>query len=334
MKIAIVGLGAIGGLLAARLARSGHDVSAIARGRTLAAVTKSGLGVCPVGQPERIDHRVRINVSDNPDELGLQDLVILCVKSQSALEVLPAIKALMGPETRLLSAMNGVPWWFFQGLSPEFSSIELPAIDPDRTLLKQLPAERIIGSVTYLSATTPDSGVVCPIADKRIIIGEAIGGHSAALERVDDALTSAGFEVERSRCIQKSIWYKLWGNMTMNPVSAITGATGDRILGDEAVRAFLSRAMEEAAAIGQRIGLPIDEDPESRHELTLQLGAFKTSMLQDAEAGKSLELDALVGAVLDIARATGMDAPNIEALFGLTRLFGQTHGLYPSPVGR
>ncbi|MCH8530942.1 MAG: 2-dehydropantoate 2-reductase [Saccharospirillum sp.] len=329
MKIAVVGLGAIGGLLAARLARSGHDVSAIARGATLAAVSKAGLGVCPVGDSERIDHRVPIRVSDDPAQLGLQDLVILSVKSQAVLDVLPTVKALMGPDTRLLSAMNGIPWWFFQGLSPEFNHIDLPSIDPGRTLLKQLPGDRIIGSVTYLSATTPSAGVVCPIADKRIIIGEATGGSSATLDRVKDAFTDAGFAVEVPDSIQKAIWYKLWGNMTMNPVSAITGATGDRILGDPGVRAFISQAMREAQAIGNRIGLPINEDPEARHELTLQLGAFKTSMLQDAEAGKSIELDALVAAVLDIARAVGQEAPSIEALYGLTRLFGQTHGLYP-----
>lgn len=331
MKIAIVGLGAIGGLLAARLAQAGHDVSALARGQTLAAVAADGLQVCAVGQPDSIDYRVSITASDNARELDKQDLVILSVKSQSALEVLPAVKALMRPETRLLSAMNGVPWWFFQGLAPEFRQIALPSIDPGQALLNALPAERIIGSVTYLSATTPRPGVICPIADKRIIIGEAGGGTSDSLQAIAQALTDAQFDVELSDCIQKAIWYKLWGNMTMNPVSAITGATGDRILGDTAVRAFLSRAMNEADLIGQKIGLPIGEDPESRHALTLQLGAFKTSMLQDAEAGKSLELDALVGAVLDIARAVKVDAPNIEALFGLTRLFGQTHGLYPIP---
>ncbi|MHA7880177.1 MAG: 2-dehydropantoate 2-reductase [Saccharospirillum sp.] len=329
MKIAIVGLGAIGSLLAARLARAGHEVSAIARGQTLTAVAQNGLGMCAPGQPNRIDHYASIYVSEDPADLGSQDLIILSVKSQAVEAVAPVVSSLMGPATRILSAMNGIPWWFFQGLSDEFQHIPLPSIDPGNHLLHQFPIERIIGSVTYLSATTPAPGVVCPIADKRIIIGEARGGPSPALEEVSKAFTQAGFDVEVTHSIQKAIWYKLWGNMTMNPVSAITGATGDRILGDPGVRAFISQAMREAQAIGNRIGLPIDEDPEARNELTLQLGAFKTSMLQDAEAGKSIELDALVAAVLDIAKAVGQDAPSIEALYGLTRLYGQAHGLYP-----
>lgn len=189
--------------------------------------------------------------------------------------------------------------------------------------------QQVIGCVVHLSSACPRPGLIRPGFGNRLIVGEPAGGGSARVERLCALLAAAGFEAQASADIRTDIWYKLWGNMTMNPVSALTGATCDKILDDPLVRGFCLAAMAEAAAIGARIGCPITQSGEERMEVTRQLGAFKTSMLQDAEAGKPLEINALVGAVREIGALTGVATPNIDALLGLARLYGRTRGLYP-----
>jgi 2-dehydropantoate 2-reductase len=329
MKFCIVGLGAIGGLFASRLARAGYNVSAVARGATLETVRRDGLALVegPSGQEQT--SRVAIEASADPRSLGEQDVVIIAVKTTGLADVARSIAPLLGPQTTVLSAMNGVPWWFFHGLAPQLRTIRMPSVDPDRMISQAIPAEKVVGCVTHLSATTPAPGTVRCVAGNRLIIGEPTGG--AATPRaaaIVSALGKAGFEVEEAPSIQQEIWFKLWGNMTVNPISALTGATGDRILDDEHVRHFMSRCMMEAAQIGQRIGLPIDMDPEQRHAVTRKLGAFRTSMLQDVEAGRPVELDALVASVIEIGRQLEVQTPNIDALFGLARLQARVRGLY------
>jgi len=326
MKVCIYGLGAIGGLMAARLAQR-HDVSAIARGRTLEAVQRNGLRIAS-GQPETVSaHDIR--VSDDPAALGPQDLVIVAVKTTGLPEVARRIAPLLGPRTTVLSAMNGVPWWFFHGLPAAPAAKRLASTDPDGALSDAIDPERILGCVVHLSATTPEAGMVRHVAGNRLIIGEPSGGADTPRARaVCDALADAGFDIEESDRIQNDIWYKLWGNMTANPISAITGATTDKMLDDDYVREFTSRCMLEAADVGARLGIPIAGTPDERHAVTRKLGAFRTSMLQDVEAGKKVELDAMVKAVIEIARQVGVATPNIEALFGLARLHAQVRGLY------
>lgn len=330
MKIAIYGLGAIGGLFAARLARSGASVSAIARGATLDAVRRQGLELV-----ESLDGVVQhscwpVQVCENPQELGLQDLLILSVKTTALPEIAAQIAPLIGPQTTVLSAMNGIPWWFLHGLPQASAGLTLDRVDPQGRLSVAIPPQQVLGAVTHLSAAVPAPGVVRHVAGNRLIVGEPTGGaQSARAQAVIQTLRQAGFDVEETACVQQDIWFKLWGNMTMNPMSAITGATGDRILDDPLVRAFLSRCMREAAELGARIGLPIDADPESRHAITRQLGAFKTSMLQDVEAGKAVELDALVGVVLELAQQLRVPVPELETLFGIARLHAAVRGLYP-----
>jgi 2-dehydropantoate 2-reductase len=328
MKFCIVGLGAIGGLFAARLARAGYEVSAVARGATLETVRRDGLALVegPSGQEQT--SRVAIEASADPRSLGEQDVVIIAVKTSGLAGVAQSIAPLLGPRTTALSAMNGVPWWFFHGLAPRLGSIRMPSVDPDGMISKAIPAERVVGCVTHLSATTPVPGTVRCVAGNRLIIGEPAGGATVRTMAIASALREAGFELEEAAVIQQEIWFKLWGNMTVNPISALTGATGDRILDDEHVRHFMSRCMVEAAQIGQRIGLPIDLDPEQRHAVTRKLGAFRTSMLQDVEAGRPVELDALVASVIEIGRQVGVPTPNIDALFGLARLQARVRGLY------
>ncbi|WP_298234268.1 2-dehydropantoate 2-reductase [uncultured Azohydromonas sp.] len=328
-KICIYGLGSIGGLIGARLAASGVAVSAVARGATLQAVRERGLELIDTheGQPRR--RQFAIQASQRPEELGPQDLVILSVKTTALPAVAREIGPLIGPEATVLSAMNGIPWWFLHGLGESASGLRLDSVDPDGVLSRAIPAAQVLGSVTHLSAATDGPGIVRHVAGNRLIIGEPTGGAATPRARAAVALLrNAGFDVEEAASIQQEIWFKLWGNMTVNPISGLTGATGDRILDDELVRNFMSACMLEASSVGRRIGLPIDADPESRHAVTRQLGAFRTSMLQDVEAGKPVELDALVGAVLEIARQVEVPTPSLNALFGLARLHARVRGLY------
>ena len=324
-KVCIIGAGAIGGFIGTRLAAAGRaQVCAVARGAMLDALrthgwrlhTAAGLVQAPARAAER------------PADLGPQDLVVIAVKGPALTQVASGIAPLLGPGTVVLPAMNGVPWWFCEGLEG-FAGEPLRSVDPDGAVSAAIPFGQVLGCVVHASTSAPEPGVVRHVMGQGLIVGEPRGGRSARAQAVADLLADAGFEATHSADVRQDIWYKLWGNMTMNPVSAITGATIDRVLEDPLVRGFCSAAMEEAAAIGKRIGCPISQSAEDRHAVTARLGAFKTSMLQDAEAGRLIELDAIVTAVWEIGRRLGIATPSIDALLGLTRLFGRTHGLYP-----
>lgn len=325
MKVAVVGLGAVGGFLAARLAGGGHAVSALARGATLAAVRAHGLQLDEGGRRRRCT----IAASDDAAALGPQDLVIVAVKSPALAAVAGQLAPLLGPDTPVLTAMNGVPWWFLQTLPAGRIDARLASVDPQGTIGAALPLVRVIGGVVHLTCSTPEPGVVRHGFGERLIVGEPAGGASARVAAVAQALRDGGLEVETTADIRQAIWFKLWGNMTTNPVSALTGATADRIFDDPLVNAFCLRAMAEAAAIGARIDCPIAQSGEERQAVGRKLGAFKTSMLQDVEAGRPIELDALVTAVHEIGRKLDLPTPNIDALLGLTRLMAGTHGLLP-----
>lgn len=323
MKITLVGAGAIGCLFAARLARAGHAVSAIARGETLAALQRHGVRLSSAAG----EVSAPVRAVANAEELGEQDLVIVAVKQPALAALAPRIAPLLGRDTRVLLAMNGVPWWFFDGLEGPLAGAVLASVDPDGRLREYLPSERVIGCVVHLACSTPEPATCRLKLGNRLVLGEANGEPGPRLRDIAELLRLSGFEVELSDCIQRDIWYKLWGNMTQNPISALTGATCDRILDDPLVNRFCEAVMIEAAGIGERIGCPIEQSPAERNEVTRQLGAFKTSMLQDVENHRQIELAALLGVVHEIAERIGHPAPNTAALFGLTRLFAQTHGL-------
>ena len=328
MKVCIVGAGAIGGWIGTRLAAAGQaEVSAIARGATLAALREHGWRMNTAAGLVQAPARASASAA----ELGPQDLVVIAVKGPALAQVAPGIAPLLGPRTLVLPAMNGVPWWFCQG-QPGFDegdAATLHSVDPRGAIARAIAFERVIGCVVHASTSTPEPGLVQHKMGQGLIVGEPRGGRSERVQRVVDLLAQAGFDTTHSADVRQDIWYKLWGNLTMNPVSAITGATIDRLLADPLVRDFCSAAMREAAAIGERIGCPIAQSPEDRHAVTAKLGAFKSSMLQDVEAGRPIELDAIVGAVQEIGQRLGVPMPNIDALMGLTRLFGRSHGLYP-----
>jgi 2-dehydropantoate 2-reductase len=235
---------------------------------------------------------------------------------------------LLGPQTIVLPAMNGVPWWFGQGIAA-LGDGPLESVDPGGLISAAIPRQHVLGCVVHASAASVEPGLVQHKMGQGLIIGEPDGGESARSRLVARVLKNAGFDVTLSPRIRHDIWYKLWGNLTMNPVSALTGATIDRLLDDPLVRQFCSAAMVEAAAVGAQVGCAVDQSPEDRHAVTRQLGAFKTSMLQDVEAGRAIELDSIVTAVHEMGRRTGVATPNIDALLGLARLFGRVHGVYP-----
>ena len=325
MKVCIVGAGAIGGFIGARLAAAGRaEVCALARGATLAALHVHGwrlrMGDHLLQAPARASVRAA--------ELGPQDVVFIAVKGPALGAVVGEIAPLLGAQTLVVPAMNGVPWWFCRD-DPALGPAPLQSVDPGGVIARAVPQSCVIGCVVHASTFTPEPGLVQHKMGQGLIVGEPTGGKSERVQVLAELLAHAGFEVTHSANVRYDIWYKLWGNLTMNPLSALTGATIDRILADPLLREFCSAAMLEAAAIGERVGCRIAQSPEDRHAVTAKLGAFKSSMLQDVEAGRAIELDAIVGAVQEIGQRLGLATPNIGALLGLIRLFGRVRGLYP-----
>ena len=331
MKIAVVGLGAVGGLIAARLAAAGFEVCALARGPTLAAVRAHGLRLV-LGGEQRV---VRIVASDDAQALGTQDLVIVALKGPALAAAAASLQPMLGPQTSVMPAMNGVPWWFLDAAPADaaLGDRRLASIDPDGRIAAALPIGRVLGCVVHLTCSSPEPGLIRHGFGDRLIVGEPGGSPSgrasARVDAVCAALAGAGFQAEASAAIRQAIWYKLWGNMTMNPVSALTGAESHHIIDDPLVLAYMLATMEEARHIGARIGCTTGQSGEERMAIARELGAFKTSMLQDCLAGRPLELDALVGAVHEIGTRLGLAMPNIGALLGLTRLMARERGLYP-----
>jgi 2-dehydropantoate 2-reductase len=238
------------------------------------------------------------------------------------------VEPLLGPDTVVLPAMNGVPWWFFHGLGGSHEGAAVRAVDPDGRVAAAIPVRHVIGCVVHATCSVVEPGLGRHGFGRGLIIGEPGGGVSARVSALAERLDAAGFETTVSKRIQADVWYKLWGNMTMNPMSALTGATCDRLLDDPLLDRFTLAIMAEAAAIGERIGCPIRQSGEERNAVTRKLGAFKTSMLQDVEAGKPLEIDALLTAVSEIGGRVGVATPSTDALLGLTRVFAAGRGLY------
>ena len=313
--VCIVGLGAIGGWMAAHLQRvEGLRVSALARGETLAAVREHGLRLDTGGQTLQAPLRASADAA----ELGPQDLVILAVKGPAIAGVAEQVAQLCGPHTRVLTALNGLPWWFTAGLPTP--GLAVRSVDPDGRITALIPPERVIGCVVHASCSLNGPGWVNHVMGNGLLIGEAVGGASESVTELAALLVGAGFAARAVDSIQREVFYKLWGNMTTNPVSALTRATTDRILADDLVREFTTGIMREAALIGERVGCPIAQTPQDRHVITRSLGAFKTSMLQDIEAGRPIETDALLSAPRELAQQLGVATPMLDALLGLTRL--------------
>jgi 2-dehydropantoate 2-reductase len=326
VKVCVVGAGAIGTFLGTHLARTGAEVSALARGATAAALRAHGLRLEEGGATLTVP----VRVVEDTRALDAQDLVIVAVKGPALPAVAPQVGPLLGPETIVLPAMNGVPWWFFHGLAGSHEGAAVRAVDPDGRVAAAIPVRHVVGCVVHATCSVVAPGLGRHGFGRGLIVGEPGGLVSARVSALAGRLAEAGFEVTISKRIQADVWYKLWGNMTMNPMSALTGATCDRLLDDPLLDRFTLAIMAEAAAIGEKIGCPIRQSGEERNAVTRKLGAFKTSMLQDVEAGKPLEIDALLTAVSEIGGRVGVATPSTDALLGLTRVFAAGRGLYRS----
>jgi len=323
MRICVIGAGAIGGVIAAKIDAAGDaEVSVLARGATLAAIRERGLRVSsPPSLSSGGTLTARVAASDDAAELGPQDFVIVSVKAQSMPGVAASAAPLLGESTAVLSTLNGVPWWFLDGFGGPAFGCHLDSVDPGGAIASVLPAARVIGGTVHLSASSPAPGEVSLRSGNGLIMGELDGSSTPRLDALAGVLRGAGLDVTVSRRIRDDVWYKLWGNLTLNPICALTNASTGPALDNDLVRGLISAAMLEAREIGARIGCPIEQTPADRHAVTRKLGDFVPSMLQDARAGRPLELDALTGAVRELGALTGVPTPYVDAIHGLTRVW-------------
>ena len=327
MKICIYGAGAVGGLMAAWLARSGNEVSAVARGAQLEALRNEGLRVRDRSSGKMATFSIL--ASDDPAVLGPQDYVIVAVKAQNLTQVAAGIAPLFGPDTSIVTAMNGVPWWFFDCIKFGAGGKQrLESLDPGGGLSRAMPTQRIVGCVVHFAASTPEPGLISHNMGKKLILGQPGGANTTRVKRIANALTLAGFEIAVTGSIEKEFWVKLLGNVSFNPVSALTVTTADKLIESREIKTYMVEIMREVLAIGRAVGVDADIDPEARIDMARVLGPFKTSMLQDLEAGKRLEIDGLLAGTLEIARKAGVRAPYTESLFGLIRARADATGQY------
>jgi 2-dehydropantoate 2-reductase len=319
-NITVVGAGAIGGLIAARLARvgSGANVNVLARGAHLEAMRRDGLTVLE-GPGDGQRYAAHVNATDNAASLGVQDIVFVCLKGQALVQAAASLAPLVGPHTHIVSAMNGVPWWFLSEFGGAHANGRLESVDPGGVVSAALPPTQASGCVVHLSSSIAAPGVIRKGNGNLLIMGAASPRQAARAEEARALLAQAGFDVQATGQIQHEIWIKLWGNMTMNPISALTRSTADVILDDPLTAGLVAAVMAEARTIGEALGIGLAMTIEERNGITRKLGAFKTSMLQDVEAGRTLEVEALLGAPYELARRAGVAAPSLGMLYGLAR---------------
>ena len=325
MKIAVFGAGAIGGYMAARLAHAGENVTVIARGAKLEAIRRAGLRLLSAGGAITAHPAC---VAD-PAEAGPQDYVIVATKAHSMPAIAPLLAPMLGPGAAVVPAVNGAPWWFFHRLEGEWEGRRLESVDPGGAQWTHIGPERVIGCVVYPAAEVVEPGVVRHIALDRVPLGEPGGARSARAARLSAAMIRAGMKAPVRPRIRDEIWIKLWGNAAFNPVSLLTGATLDEIAGDPDVRAIVRAAMVEVEAVGKRLGLRLPIGVDRRLEGAGAVRGHKTSTLQDLEAGRAVELEPLIGAPIEIARAAGVVTPTLDMIYALARQRARTAGVWP-----
>jgi 2-dehydropantoate 2-reductase len=322
MKIAVVGAGAIGGYLGARLSAAGEDVTFIARNRNLAAINANGFKLVLEDGSEL--HASAAKAVQRYAEAGPQDVVLLTVKAHQVRDLLPELRDLFGPQTMVVTMINGLPWWYFHKLAGPYEGRQLQSLDPDGALSAHIEPERIIGSVVYPASELIAPGVVKVIEGNRFSLGELDGSRSERIDAFSKVMMNAGFKSPVSRDIRSEIWVKLWGNLTFNPLSALTHATLEDICRFPATRELAMAMMSEAKAVGEKLGVAFKISLEQRVAGAEAVGAHKTSMLQDVEAGRALELEALVGSVVELGRITETPTPVISAIYAATSLLART----------
>ncbi|MBU6515343.1 MAG: 2-dehydropantoate 2-reductase [Acidobacteriota bacterium] len=318
MRVCVVGAGAIGGLLAVRLANSGHDVSVLARGAHLAAIAASGLTLVEPDGSSLVAQGLR--ASDDLATMGTQDLVILALKAHQVVEIAEQLPQLYHDDTVVLPLQNGIPWWFFQKFAGPFEGRRIVALDPEGVLERNIPVERIVGAIAYPAAERDAPGVIRLVEGDRFPVGELDGIRSERAQAIAQLLGAAGFKSRVLSDIRAHLWVKAWGNMAFNPISALTGTTLAQICRYPATRALAGRMMLEAAEVATALGLELRVSVEQRIEGAEKVGEHKTSMLQDVEAGRALEIDPLVGTFVELGELTRTPMPATSAIYELVSL--------------
>lgn len=322
MKICIVGAGAIGGMLGVKFALSGHDVTLILRGANLEAVRKNGLRLIEEDGKELLAQPIK--ATSVIAEAGVQDVVILALKAHQVAAVAVDLPALMNAETRVITMQNGIPWWYFHKLPGElgqrYKGTPVKSVDPDGIIAKHIPVDRVIGCVVYPASEVIRPGVIKAIEGNRFTLGEIDGSDTPSIRAISDAFKNAGFKSPVIDDIRSEIWLKLWGNLSFNPISALTHATLEDICVYPATRELAANMMKEAQTIGEKLGVHFRVSLEKRINGAQAVGHHKTSMLQDVEMGRPIELEALVGSVIELGRITETPTPNIDAVYALASL--------------
>ena len=321
MKICVVGAGAIGGYVAVRLADAGHDVSVVARGPHLAAIRANGLKLIEVDQRLVAD---RLLATDRIRDLDAQDIVLLALKAHQIEAVVTDLPALFGPATVMVTLQNGIPWWYFQKLDGDYANRAVSAVDPDGVLFNGIDPDQLVGCIAYPAATVEGPGVIRHIEGNRFPVGELDGSESERVRHVADVLTGAGFESRVLDDIRSEIWLKLWGNLTFNPISAMTHSTLVDICQFPLTRELAATMMTEAQTVAHRLGASFRVPMDRRIAGAEAVGKHKTSMLQDVEVGKPLEIDGMLGAVVELAELTGVEVPTLRALYACVSLLNKT----------
>lgn len=317
MKVCVVGAGAIGGLLGVRIAQIGHDVSLIARGLHLAAIKSSGLKLIQ-GEEELVAREVV--ATDDISELGPQDVVLLALKSHQISGIVDKLPSLFGEETVLVTLQNGIPWWYFQKLHGEYANQIVEKVDPGGVLANAIDPDRILGCIAYPAAIISEPGVIKHVEGNRFPVGELDGKESDRVNLVSQMFVNAGFKSPVLNDIRSEIWLKLWGNLTFNPISALTRGTLEGICQFPLTRELAAAMMTEAKAIGEKLDASFRVTLERRIEGAEKVGKHKTSMLQDVEAGKPLEIDGMLGAVIELAEMTKTEVPALRAIYACVSL--------------
>ena len=325
MKICVFGAGAIGGYMGVKLAQAGADLSLVARGPHLAAMKANGLKLIEEGGEETV---VQVTASDNPADLGEQDYVIVTLKAHSVPPVVDKMKPLIGPNTTIVSGVNGVPWWYFHKLGGEYEGTRLQSVDPGNVQWDGFGPDRVLGCVVYPAAEVIEPGVVKHIEGNRFSLGEPDGSKSERAMALSKALSSAGLKAPVRPRLRDEIWVKLWGNLSFNPVSALTHATLDVLCTDPGTRAVARGMMVEAQEIAEKLGVKFPIDVDRRIDGGAAVGAHRTSMLQDLDQGRPMEIDALVGSVQELGKIVGVATPTIDTVLSLVQLRAKTAGLY------
>jgi len=329
-RIAVYGAGAIGGYIGVQLALAGNEVTLIARGEHLTAMKKNGLKLLIDGK-ERVARNCVC--TDDPADAGPQDFVIVGLKAHQAYDAAGRFKPMLGPDTTVVTAMNGVPWWYFYKLKGKFENHRLESVDPGGWQWNTIGPERAVGCVVYPATEIVAPGVIKHVYGDKFTLGEPDGALSERCQRLSDIMTAAGFKAPVRDNIRDDIWIKLWGNLCFNPISALTGATLDVVATDSATRILARCMMLEAQAIGEALGVHFRVDVHRRINGAAEVGAHKTSMLQDLEKRKPMEIDALVASVQEMARLVGIETPYIDSVLGLIQQRGRVLGLYPAFAG-